>query len=68
MHLSPENIISGARTVDSGLWHQAQRRGHPFMKTVVRMPGPSLTEKRCMLKTMPIFFSSFVFERFCIVS
>jgi len=26
---------------DSGFWHQRHRRGHPFRKTVVRIPGPS---------------------------
>ena len=30
---------------DSGLWHQGQCSGQPFMKTVVLTPGPSCTEK-----------------------
>ena len=29
----------------SGLWHQGQRRGQPFKNAVVRIPGPSCTEK-----------------------
>jgi len=29
----------------SGLWHQRQRNGQPLKKTLVRIPGPSLTEK-----------------------
>jgi hypothetical protein len=39
------------------LEHQKQRRGQPFMKTVVRMPGPSWMLKRWMLKTSPLFLS-----------
>ena len=38
----------------SGLWHQKQLREQPLRKTVVRMPGPSWIENRCMLKTMPV--------------
>jgi len=38
----------------SGLWHHAQRRGQPFRKTVVRIPGPSLTEYFWMLNTNPV--------------
>lgn len=30
----------------SGLWHQKQLKGQPLRKTVVRIPGPSLTLKR----------------------
>ena len=37
----------------SGLWHQAQRSGHPFRKTVVRIPGPSCMANSSMLKTIP---------------
>ena len=35
----------GSNRWDSGLWHHGQRSGHPFRNTVVRMPGPSWTEK-----------------------
>ena len=45
---------SGAGDWLSGLWHQAQQSGQPFMKTVVRTPGPSWSEKRCTLKTRPV--------------
>jgi hypothetical protein len=37
---------SGAAFWDSGFEHQGQRSGHPFMKIVVRIPGPSWTLKR----------------------
>jgi len=37
----------------SGLWHQLQERGQPLRKAVVRTPGPSCTEHRWMLKTLP---------------
>lgn len=43
--------------IDSGLWHHLQRRGQPFRNTVVRIPGPSFTENRCILNTSP-FISS----------
>ena len=46
--------ISGSGDWLSGLWHQAQARGHPFMKTVLLTPGPSWREKRWMLKTSPL--------------
>jgi hypothetical protein len=36
------------------LWHQGQRKGQPFRKTVVRMPGPSSVENFWMLKTIPL--------------
>ena len=32
---------SGPKVCDSGLWHQRQRSGQPFVKMSVRMPGPS---------------------------
>jgi hypothetical protein len=35
------------------LWHHQQESGQPFMKTVVRIPGPSCVEKRMMLKMVP---------------
>ena len=42
----------------SGLWHHAQLSGQPFMKTVVRTPGPSWSENRCTLKTRPVCITS----------
>src|SRR5450759_79737 len=49
------NHISSVRpAIPSGLWHHTQLRGHPFMKTVVRIPGPSSIEKRWMLKILPV--------------
>ena len=44
---------SGANDWLSGLWHHRQRAGQPLRKTVVRMPGPSCSEKRCTLKIRP---------------
>jgi len=46
--------ISGCGSMPSGLWHQMQRSGQPFRKTVVRIPGPSSSEYRWMLKTVPL--------------
>ena len=40
VHLSGKTMSSGRGDWDSGLWHQGQRRLHPFRKIVVRMPGP----------------------------
>lgn len=37
----------------AGLWHQAHDSGHPFRRTVARMPGLSWSEQRWMLKTSP---------------
>lgn len=42
----------------SGLWHQPQRSGQPFIKTVVRIPGPSSVESRCRCRNRPVFSSS----------
>ena len=43
------------------LWHQRQRRGHPFINTVVRIPGPSKTASCFISKITPValMFSSF---------
>src|SRR5579863_5247081 len=41
---------SGRKFWLSGLWHHQQESGHPFRKTVVRMPGPSCVAKRIMLR------------------
>lgn len=53
MHRSDDQANWGRNRFDSGLGHQRQRRGHPFRKTVVRMPGPSRREQRWMSKTIP---------------
>jgi hypothetical protein len=50
-------IRTGADSMPSGLWHQAQERGQPLRNTVVRTPGPSWTEHRWMLKTSPVTVS-----------
>ena len=47
-------MISGSGDWLSGLWHHAQPRGQPFMKTVLLTPGPSWREKRWTLKTSPL--------------
>ena len=47
-------MSSGLGFCDSGFAHHLQLIGHPLRNTIVRMPGPSCTEKRCMLKTMPV--------------
>jgi hypothetical protein len=54
MHLLSQIINSGSPHWLSGLWHHQQFRGHPFKKTVVRMPGPSCTEYFMMLKIIPV--------------
>ena len=36
----------GKGAIPSGLWHQGQLMGQPFMNTVVRIPGPSSVECR----------------------
>ena len=53
-HLTSLVIISGYGSSDSGLEHHQQRRGHPFKKIVVLMPGPSWIENRCTLNTNPL--------------
>ena len=54
MHLRSLGMISGALPIPSGLLHQGQRSGQPFMNTVVRMPGPSWIENFWMLNTSPV--------------
>ncbi len=54
MQRSGKAWISASGERVSGLWHQKQRRLHPFRNTVVRMPGPSWMEKRWMLVTRPL--------------
>ena len=44
--LHPIQVVSfhaklGLRFCDSGLLHHLQRKGQPFRKTTVRIPGPS---------------------------
>ena len=41
MQRAPCRASSGSGPRLSGFWHHSQCRGHPFRKTVVRMPGPS---------------------------
>ena len=57
-HRSALIISTGAASMPSGLWHQVHERGHPFKKTVVRIPGPSCTEQRWILKTSPVSLDS----------
>ena len=45
------------RSSPSGFWHHRQRRGQPFRKTVVRIPGPSWTENRWRSKTRAVVTS-----------
>lgn len=54
-------ISWGLKDSPSGLWHQRQRRGQPFINTVVRMPGPSKTASCFMSKITPValIFPSF---------
>ena len=63
MHLSGTKLNSGNAACDSGLWHQMQRRGQPFRKTAVRIPGPSLTEVRFMSRTSPLVISYGFFDQ-----
>ncbi len=41
----------------SGLWHHAHDRGHPFMNTEVRIPGPSSVDIRIICNTVPAIVS-----------
>jgi hypothetical protein len=52
-------IKSGKKSCDSGLEHHRHFKGQPFIKTVVRIPGPSCTLNRCILKTRPFFLRLF---------
>jgi hypothetical protein len=54
--LSPVAVcrVSGSKLKPSGLWHQAQRRGQPLRKIVVRMPGPSCTANSLMSNSVPV--------------
>jgi hypothetical protein len=41
----------GLREMLSGLWHHRHRRLQPLKNTVVRMPGPSSVDMRCISRT-----------------
>ncbi len=43
----------GFGEIDSGLWHQTQRIGHPFTNTVVLRPGPSSPTNLSIESTSP---------------
>jgi hypothetical protein len=43
----------GNGDIPSGLWHHRQFRGHPFMKKVTLIPGPSWIEYLLTLKISP---------------
>jgi hypothetical protein len=45
--------LSGKGDIPSGLWHQIQFRGQPFIKKVTLMPGPSWIEYLFILKMSP---------------
>jgi hypothetical protein len=53
MHFWSKVMIWGAGLNPSGLLHHGHTMGHPFKKTVVRMPGPSWIENFCMLNMSP---------------
>jgi hypothetical protein len=57
-HRSGRYTSLGTCSQFSGLWHHQQLSGHPFRKTVVRMPGPSWVEKRMTLKMVPFILKS----------
>lgn len=46
-------ISWGYGAIPSGLWHHAQRNGHPLRNTVVRIPGPSYTAISFISNTSP---------------
>lgn len=56
----PETILCGCFCSPSGLWHQLQRNGQPFKKTVVRIPGPSNTANSSISKTIPSISAALV--------
>jgi len=45
--------LDGTAEIPSGLWHHKQLRGHPFMKKVTLIPGPSWIEYLFTLKMRP---------------
>ena len=53
VHREGSTIAWGWGSCISGLWHQAQRSGHPFRYTLVRMPGPSLTDMEMISPMIP---------------
>ena len=46
MHFFLVYSFSVRDEMPSGLWHHTQASGHPFMKIVTRMPGPSFMAYR----------------------
>ena len=46
MHFFLVYSFSARGEMPSGLWHHTQASGHPFMKIVIRMPGPSFMAYR----------------------
>lgn len=60
----PETILCGCFCSPSGLWHQLQRNGQPFKKTVVRIPGPSNTANSSISKTIPSISAALVSKWF----
>ena len=46
MHFFLVYSFSARGEMPSGLWHHTQASGHPFMKIVTRMPGPSFIAYR----------------------
>lgn len=52
--------VLGAEPWDSGLLHQRQRSGQPFIKTTSRIPSPSFTLNFWILKTRPSACSSLI--------
>ena len=51
-HLCGKNISCGSKRQDSGLAHQRQRSWQPLKNTVVRIPSPSFTDRRCIWKIL----------------
>ena len=56
MHFLFVYIFTAPSENPSGLWHHTHLRGHPFMKMVVLMPGPSLMANRLMSKMSAMLF------------
>lgn len=54
MHFVEYQTVRGSESMVSILWHQVQLIGQPFMKTVVRIPGPSSVEHLWMFVTSPV--------------
>jgi len=50
------NINTGFRTWDSDWSTTGKRKGQPFRKTIVRMPGPSMDAETLDIKNDPFLF------------